>query len=135
MVNFIHNSILIVDDNPNNSRVLFYILHESGFKVSIVKSGEMALEKLPLIQPDLILLDVMMPGIDGFETCRYLKANEATKNIPVVFMTALSEVEHKVKALQLGAVDYITKPIQIEEVLARVNVHLELRNTQINLLK
>ena len=135
MVNFIHNSILIVDNNPNNSRVLFYILHESGFKVSVVKSGEMALEKLPLIQPDLILLDVMMPGIDGFETCRSLKANEATKNIPVVFMTALSEVEHKVKALQLGAVDYITKPIQVEEVLARVNVHLELRNTQINLLK
>lgn len=135
MINFIQNSILIVDDNPNNSRVLFYILHESGFKVSVVKSGKMALEKLPLIQPDLILLDVMMPGIDGFETCRYLKENEATKNIPVVFMTALSEVEHKVKALQLGAVDYITKPIQVEEVLARVNVHLELRNTQINLLK
>lgn len=135
MVNFIQNSILIVDDNPNNSRVLFYILHEHGFKVSVVKSGEMALEKLPLIQPDLILLDVMMPGIDGFETCRYLKENEATKNIPIVFMTALSEVEHKVKALQLGAVDYITKPIQVEEVLARVNVHLELRNTQINLLK
>ncbi|MEH2118189.1 sensor histidine kinase [Nostoc sp.] len=135
MVNFIKNSILIVDNNPNNSRVLFYILHEYGFKVSVVKSGEMALEKLPLIQPDLILLDVMMPGIDGFETCRYLKANEATKSIPIVFMTALSEVEHKVKALQLGAVDYITKPIQVEEVLARVNVHLELRNTQINLLK
>ncbi|MEH2012340.1 hybrid sensor histidine kinase/response regulator [Nostoc sp.] len=135
MVDFIQNSILIVDNNPNNSRVLFYILHENGFKVSVVKSGEMALEKLPLIQPDLILLDVMMPGIDGFETCRYLKENEATKNIPVVFMTALSEVEHKVKALQLGAVDYITKPIQVEEVLARVNVHLELRNTQINLLK
>ena len=66
----------------------------------------MAIEKLPVIQPDLILLDVMMPGIDGFETCRSLKANEATKDIPVVFMTALSEVEHKVKALQLGAVDY-----------------------------
>ena len=135
MVNFIHNSILIVDDNPNNIRVLFYILHESGFKVSVVKSGEMAIEKLPVIQPDLILLDVMMPGIDGFETCRSLKANEASKDIPVVFMTALSEVEHKVKALQLGAVDYITKPIQAEEVLARVNVHLELRNTQVNLLK
>ncbi|MBW4617039.1 MAG: response regulator [Desmonostoc vinosum HA7617-LM4] len=129
------NSILIVDDTPNNIRILFDILHEAGFKVSVVKSGEMALEKLSFIQPDLILLDVMMPGIDGFETCRCVKANETTKDIPVVFMTALSEVEHKVKGLQLGAVDYITKPIQVEEVLARVNAHLALRNTQIQLLQ
>ncbi|BAY20435.1 response regulator receiver sensor signal transduction histidine kinase [Calothrix sp. NIES-2100] len=128
------NSILVVDDNTNNIRVLFEILHNSGFQVSVVKSGEMALEKVPSIQPDLILLDVMMPGIDGFETCHRLKSNESTKEIPIIFMTALSEVENKVKGLHLGAVDYITKPIQVEEVLARVNVHLSLRNTKIELL-
>jgi two-component system, NtrC family, sensor kinase len=128
-----HNSILIVDDTPNNIRVLVEILHGAGFKISVVKSGELALEKAPFIKPDLILLDVMMPGIDGFETCRRLKADEATKDILIIFMTALSELENKVKGLQLGAVDYITKPIQIEEVLARVNVHLTLRNTQFQL--
>lgn len=129
------NSILIVDDNNNNIRVLFEILHNSGFQVSVVKSVEMALEKVPSIQPDLILLDVMMPGIDGFETCSRLKANENTKDIPIIFMTALTELENKIKGLQLGAVDYITKPIHVEEVLARVNVHLSLINTQNNLLE
>lgn len=134
MLNITQNSILIVDDTPNNIRVLFEILHDAGFKVSVVKSGEMALEKAPIIQPDLILLDVMMTGIDGFETCRRLKRFATTKDIPVIFMTALSEVENKVKGLQIGAVDYITKPIQVEEVLARVNVHLKLRNTQVQLI-
>jgi two-component system, NtrC family, sensor kinase len=128
------NSILIVDDTPNNIRILFDILHEAGFKVSVVKSGEMALEKVPFIQPDLILLDVMMPGIDGFETCRRLKVDESTKDIPIIFMTALADVENKVKGLQIGAVDYIIKPIQVEEVIARVNVHLALRNTQVQLM-
>jgi two-component system, NtrC family, sensor kinase len=128
------NSILIVDDTPNNIRILFNILHEVGFQVSVVKSGELALEKVTFIKPDLILLDVMMPGIDGFETCHHLKSEESTKDIPVIFMTALAEVENKVKGLKLGAVDYITKPIQVEEVLARVNVHLALRNTQIQLI-
>jgi two-component system, NtrC family, sensor kinase len=135
MANLHQNSILIVDDTPNNIRVLFDILHEAGFKVSVVKSGEMALEKLPLIQPDLILLDVMMAGIDGFETCRCMKADITTKDIPVMFMTALSDVKQKVKGLELGAVDYITKPIQVEEVLARVNAQLKLRNTQIQLIQ
>jgi two-component system, NtrC family, sensor kinase len=129
-----NNSILIVDDNPNNIRVLFEFLNQAGFQVSVVKSGELALEKIPLIQPDLILLDVMMPGIDGFETCRRLKADANTKDIPVIFMTALSDTENKVKGLQMGAVDYITKPIYFEEVLARVNVHLALRNAQLQLM-
>ncbi|OUL24070.1 hybrid sensor histidine kinase/response regulator [Nostoc sp. RF31YmG] len=129
------NSILIVDDTPMNIRLLFDILHADGFDISVVKSGEMALEKVPVIQPDLILLDVMMPGIDGFETCRRLKADASLKDIPIMFMTALSDVEHKVKGLQMGAVDYITKPIQVEEVLARVNVHLALRNAQEKLLQ
>ncbi|MDZ8050604.1 MAG: response regulator [Aulosira sp. ZfuVER01] len=129
------NSVLIVDDTPMNIRLLFDILHADGFDISVVKSGEMALEKVPIIQPDLILLDVMMTGIDGFETCRCLKADASLKDIPIMFMTALSDVEHKVKGLQMGAVDYITKPIQVEEVLARVHVHLALRNAQQELLQ
>lgn len=133
MTNFLQNSILIVDDTPSNIRILFDILHGIGFKVSVVQSGELALQQVPLIQPDLILLDVMMPGIDGFETCSRLKLNESTREIPIIFMTALSDVENKVKGLKLGAVDYITKPIQLEEVLARVKVHLALRNMQVKL--
>lgn len=129
------NSILIVDDNPNNIRILFDILHEAGFKVYVVKSGEMALEKLPVIQPDMILLDIMMPGIDGFETCKRIKADSRIKEIPVIFLTALSDTENKVKGLLGGAVDYISKPIQVEEVLARVNIHLALRNTELMLKK
>ena len=125
------NSILIVDDTPNNIRLLFDVLDNAGFDISVVRNGETAIEKLHHIQPDLILLDVMMPGIDGFETCRRIKSNVETKDIPIIFMTALADTEHKVSGLQIGAIDYITKPIQVEEVLARVNVHLNLRSAQI----
>ncbi|MCY6491000.1 sensor histidine kinase [Leptolyngbya sp. GGD] len=128
------NSILIVDDTPNNIKILLDVLNNVGFDVSVAKSGEIALEKLPFIQPDLILLDVMMPGIDGFETCRCLKADENTKNIPVIFMTALSDSVNKLAGLRMGAVDYITKPIEIEEVLARINIQLKLKNTQKSLI-
>ncbi len=120
--------ILIVDDNPTNIKVMYEVLEQAGFRVLIAKNGESALAKLQAVTPDLILLDVMMPGIDGFETCRRLKANVATQNIPVIFMTALSEVDEKVKAFALGAVDYIIKPFQQAEVLARVNLHLKLRH-------
>ncbi|WP_313933766.1 MULTISPECIES: hybrid sensor histidine kinase/response regulator [unclassified Calothrix] len=122
------NQILIVDDNPTNIKVLFDCLKSAGYRVFIAQSGESALEKLAVMTPDLILLDVMMPGIDGFETCQRLKNLPNNENIPVIFMTALNETEHKVKAFSLGAVDYITKPFQQEEVLARVNVHLQLCN-------
>lgn len=135
MATFHTASILVVDDNPINLKVLFEILQQSDFKVSIAKSGESALEKVEALLPDLILLDVMMSGIDGFETCRRLKANPKTKEIPVIFMTALSDVVDKVKGLKLGAVDYLTKPIQHEEALARINVHLELRQTQMKLVQ
>ena len=121
------NIISIVDDNPTNIKVLFDYLKASGFKVLIAKDGESAIEKIQEILPDLILLDVMMPGIDGFETCRRLKGLQKTKNIPIIFMTALSEPVDKVKGLSLGAVDYITKPFQQEEVLARVKIHLRLQ--------
>ena len=120
--------ILIVDDDSTNLKVLFRFLKESGFKVLVAKDGESAIEKLQEISPDLILLDVRMPGIDGFETCCRLKASAVTKDIPVIFMTVLSETVDKLKGLSLGAVDYITKPFQQEEVLARVRLHLKMRN-------
>ncbi|WP_372726690.1 sensor histidine kinase [Nostoc sp. TCL26-01] len=127
------HSILIVDDIPTNIKVLFEILNQAGFRVSVAKSGQSALVKVQESLPNLILLDVMMPGIDGFETCRRLKDSPKTKDIPVIFMTARSDTVDKVKGLQLGAVDYITKPIETEEVLARINLHLELRRTQLRL--
>ncbi|HBB31066.1 MAG TPA: hybrid sensor histidine kinase/response regulator [Cyanobacteria bacterium UBA8803] len=119
--------IFIVEDRPANIKVLSDCLKESGFKILVAKDGESALKKLEKISPDLILLDIMMPGIDGFETCRRLKALPATQEIPVIFMTALSDTVDKVKGLTIGGVDYITKPFQQEEVLARINVHLRLR--------
>ncbi|MBD1909177.1 MULTISPECIES: response regulator [unclassified Leptolyngbya] len=128
------NSILIVDDIPTNIKVLVDYLDKAGFKISVAKSGESALEKVHKVSPDLILLDVMMPGIDGFETCQRLKENPVSQKIPIIFMTALSDVADRVKGLQLGAVDYITKPIQLEETLARINVHLALRNTEVQLM-
>jgi two-component system, NtrC family, sensor kinase len=129
------SAVLIVDDVPTNIKVLMDLLDESGFDISVAKSGESALEKVQKVSPDLILLDIMMPGIDGFETCSRLKANPQTKDIPVIFMTALSDPVDKVKGLQLGAVDYITKPIHQEEVLARINVHLELRKARLRLVQ
>ncbi|MEG3981327.1 EAL domain-containing protein [Microcoleus sp. T3B2] len=128
MLNQKDNVILIVDDNPNNLKLLFDFLKESGFKVLVAKDGESAIEKLQEVSPNIILLDVMMPGMDGFETCHRLKASVATKDIPVIFMTALTDRVDKVKGLSMGAVDYITKPFQQEEVLARVQLHLRLRN-------
>ncbi|WP_008319041.1 sensor histidine kinase [Leptolyngbya sp. PCC 6406] len=121
-------TILVVDDTPTNIQVLFDLLDASGYRVAIAKSGEIALKRLQSSIPDLILLDVMMPGIDGFETCQRIKAAAHTCDIPIIFMTALSDTLDKVKGLKLGAVDYITKPIQHEEVLARIKVHLQLRH-------
>jgi diguanylate cyclase (GGDEF)-like protein len=118
--------ILIVDDHHTNLKVLFNVLKNAGFKVLVAKDGESALEKLQEVLPDLILLDIKMPGIDGFETCHCIKSSVKTQNIPVIFMTALNEAVDKVKGLSLGAVDYITKPFEQEEVLARVRMHLKL---------
>ena len=120
--------ILVVDDNPTNIKILFNVLKESGYKVLVAQDGQSTLNKLEEVKPDLIFLDVMMPGMDGFETCRRLKENPATREIPVIFMTALAETTDKVKGFSLGAVDYITKPFQQAEVLARVGLHLKLRS-------
>lgn len=120
--------ILIVDDSTTNLGILSSLLHESGFEVWVSPDGKSAIEKVEYSPPDLILLDVIMPGIDGFETCQRLKANSATNEIPIIFMTALSDSVDKVKGMNLGAVDYITKPFRQEEVIARVKTHLKLRN-------
>ena len=122
------NTILIVDDNPTNLDVLFDYLDGAGFELSVAEDGESALERINYNRPDIILLDVMMPGLDGFETCRHLKRQPETKDIPIIFMTALTETNNKVKGFQAGAVDYITKPLQHEEVLARVTTHLTIQN-------
>jgi PAS domain S-box-containing protein len=120
-------TILVVDDIPTNLEVLFDFLSNAGFKVLFAEDGESALEKANYAVPNLILLDILMPGIDGFETCRRLKENETTKAIPVIFLTALTDTVDKVKGFSLGAVDFITKPLQSEEVLARVETHLRLQ--------
>ncbi len=117
-------SILLVDDNPTNLQVLYQCLEGVGCKLLIAKNGQMALSIAARALPDLILLDIMMPGIDGYEVCRRLKSEPATADIPVIFLSALQDTVDKVKGLQLGAVDYITKPFQPDEVIARVNTHL-----------
>ncbi|MEO1295457.1 MAG: response regulator, partial [Cyanobacteria bacterium J06636_16] len=119
--------ILIVDDNPANLAVLSQTLKGAGHAVRVAVDGQSALEQIALELPTLILLDVMMPGIDGFGACRQLKENPATMEVPVIFMTALADSEHKVHGLSIGAADYITKPFNEAEVLARINVHLKLR--------
>lgn len=119
-------SLLIVDDNPDNLRVLSEVLMESGFELRFAEDGTSALEQIDYSRPDLILLDVMMPGVDGFETCRRLKQREDTCEIPIIFMTALTDTVDKLRGFELGAVDYIAKPFQHEEVVARINTHLTL---------
>ncbi|MDM8554623.1 response regulator [Desulfococcaceae bacterium HSG7] len=123
-------TILIIDDNPTNLGLLFNYLETKGFKVLVDTDGESALKAVNKVKPDIILLDILMPGADGFEICRRLKANFKTCSIPVVFMTALTDSSDEVKGLELGAVDYITKPLQVEKVLARVTTHLTIRSLQ-----
>lgn len=123
-------TLLIIDDTPDNVKLLLNCLSEKGFKVLIAENGEEGIETANYTNPDIILLDIMMPGINGFEVCQHLKSQENTRNIPIIFMTALVEIKHKIKGLQLGAADYITKPIQQDELLARVNVHLKLHQLQ-----
>ncbi|HIE01234.1 MAG TPA: response regulator [Thiotrichaceae bacterium] len=122
--------ILIVDDTPFNIDILSRLLTKRHFDVSIAENGEMALSIVKQKKPHLILLDIMMPGMDGFETCRRLKADSQTEDIPVIFISALTDSLDKVKGFELGAVDYITKPFQRKEVLARINTHLKLNLLQ-----
>ncbi|NEQ28662.1 MAG: response regulator, partial [Microcoleus sp. SIO2G3] len=124
----VSHTVLAVDDNPTNLGVLSDLLDGAGFRVLIARDGESALQKVQHAAIDLILLDIMMPGINGFETLRCLKENDLTDQIPVIFTTALSDSIDKAKGLNLGAVDYITKPFQAEEVLARIQVHLQIHD-------
>ncbi|MCC0178770.1 response regulator [Waterburya agarophytonicola K14] len=121
-----HN-ILIVDDNPTNLSVIVDFLESSGLTVLVSQDGESSLKRAKYAKPGIILLDVLMPGIDGYETCSQLKSDPETQDIPVIFMTALSSTEDKLKGFEMGAVDYVTKPIQPAEVLARIKLHLKLR--------
>ncbi len=123
-------AILVVDDTPTNLEVILDFFSGQGFKVFVAEDGESAIKQMTYVRPDLILLDVIMPGIDGFETCRRLKSMEGTIDIPIIFMTALNDTVNKVKGFSAGGVDYVTKPIQREELLARVNTHIKLRRLQ-----
>ncbi len=126
-------SILIVDDMPVNLGVLVDYLEGYGFNIRIARRGETALQRVQYDAPDIILLDILLPGIDGFETCRLLKANPASTDIPVIFMTSLASAEDKIMGFEVGAVDYVTKPLQQAEVLARITTHLRLRKVTQNL--
>ena len=119
--------VLIVDDNPTNLSVLSQALRGAGLSVRVAVDGESAIAQVMHKQPDLILLDIQMPGIGGFETCRRLKADPTTQNIPIIFATALNDIENKNKGFSLGAVDYISKPFEQGEVIARVQIHLQLK--------
>ena len=123
-----NSTVLLVDDNPMNLRLLADLFSDFGFTLLLAMTGEKALETVAKRRPDLILLDILMPGIDGFETCRRLKENDDTKSIPVIFLSALADVVDKVKGFELGAVDYVTKPFQRQEVLARVTTHLRIQD-------
>lgn len=124
------STVLIVDDNPANLGVLVESLAAAGYHLLVAEDGEDALLQTQATNPDLILLDAMIPGLDGFETCMRLKASSATRDIPVIFMTALGDTTDKVRAFEVGGVDYVTKPFQQEEVLSRIRTHLELKRTR-----
>ena len=126
----VEGNILVVDDTPANLRLLSGMLTEQGYKVRSVINGQMALTATQAAPPDLILLDINMPEMNGYEVCERLKADEATRDIPIIFISALDATEDKVKAFTVGGLDYITKPFQLEEVLARVKTHLALRKLQ-----
>jgi DNA-binding response OmpR family regulator len=124
---------LIVDDMPENLRLLTTILSQLGYEVRPVTDGRQALHASELHPPDLVLLDINLPGMTGYEVCSHLKAHDRLKDVPVIFLTALNELADKVRAFEVGGVDYITKPFQIEEVHARVKTHLSLRQAKLEL--
>ncbi|WP_293128228.1 response regulator [Microcoleus sp. bin38.metabat.b11b12b14.051] len=123
-------NILVVDDTPENLRLLAGILSEKGYQVRPVPNGKLALSAAQKMPPDLVLLDIMMPEMDGYQVCQQLKDYEATKDIPVIFISAINDVMDKVKAFGVGGVDFITKPFQVEEVLARIETHLKICSLQ-----
>jgi two-component system cell cycle response regulator len=127
------DDILCVDDTSPNLQLLIHILGRAGYRVRYASNGELALRTVEAALPALILLDVNMPGMDGYEVCRRLKADEKTRSIPIIFVSALESEYDKVKGFQAGGADYVTKPFHVDEILARVNTHLTLRRVQMDL--
>src|SRR5262245_40559360 len=123
-------SVLIVDDTVESLRLLSDLLDEQGYEVRPVTNGRQALQAIEQDAPDLILLDINMPEMDGYETCARLRLNERCRDLPVIFLTALADTADKVRAFNVGGVDYITKPFQIDEVLARVRTHIDLKRAR-----
>jgi len=121
-------NILIVDDLPANLKVLVNILKNQDYKIRKVTNGQSAIKAVKKELPDLILLDIKMPDMDGYEVCKKLKSDRETQDIPIIFISALSDVFDKVKAFEVGGIDYITKPFQQEEVLARIKTQLTIQN-------
>lgn len=126
-------TILAVDDIHDSLRILTDILRGNGYRVHAADSGELALASVVVSPPEVILLDIMMPGMNGFDVLRWLKAREGSRDIPVIFLSALNEISQRVEGLKLGAVDFISKPFQTEELLARVHTHVELRRLRVRL--
>ncbi|MCK4698981.1 MAG: response regulator, partial [Bacteroidales bacterium] len=122
-----NSMVLIVDDTPKNIQLIGSILMQQKYRISVAKNGREALKVVKDVKPDIILMDIMMPELDGFETCKQLKNSQETRDIPVIFLTAKIEAEDIVKAFELGAVDYVIKPFNSKELLVRVNTHLELK--------
>ncbi len=121
-------SVLVVDDTRINVDLLVLVLQKKNYTVYVAESGKEALEKVATNPPDLILLDIMMPEMDGYETCTRIKSNPLSKNIPVIFITALNETKDKIKGFEVGGVDFITKPFEVQEVLARVKAQLTIQH-------
>ena len=126
-------TVLIVDDNSTNRTILLDILRGFDFSTLVANNGKTAIKKLETVEPDVILLDVVMPDMSGFDACQHIKQNPKTKDIPIIFTTSLSDPESKVKGFSMGAVDYVTKPFQAEEIVARIELHLKLRSLALEL--
>src|SRR5580692_154645 len=122
--------ILIVDDTPDNLALLSDTLQSAGYAVLVALDGASAIDRLALVTPDAVLLDAMMPGMDGFETCRLIKQNPRNQHLPIIFMTALTESEHVVQGFRVGGVDYVTKPVRPSEVVARIGAHVQRSQAQ-----
>ncbi len=130
MINFTNSTVMIIDDTPLNIRVLHEILEKNNYEIMAFADGDMAIEAINQYPPDLILLDIMMPKMSGYDVCDYLKKQDKTADIPIIFISALNGTRDKVKALELGSIDYISKPFEPEEVLARVRTHIKLYKLQ-----
>ena len=127
------NEILIVDDNPENLKVLTTVLKEEGYKVRAARNGKQAISIVEIAEPDLMLLDINMPEMNGFSVCEQIKSDSKFSNLPIIFLSALDDTFNKVQGFEVGAVDYISKPFDAEEIKVRIKIHLQLRNSLIEL--